>query len=147
MRGRKITPEQIETIKAIYAETGSVTKAADASGVSRPAASNYVKSDDEFDEVRREKRHDIIEAIAHARRLYAEHLAKPDIVAATDSRDAATVLGILTDKHQLLTGQATERRESRNLTSARDDLKRRIAEMTRRRAEGNVPDLGDLKAV
>jgi hypothetical protein len=136
MRGRKITPEQIETIKAIYAETESLTRAAEAAGVSLSTASNYVRSNDEFEEVRSEKRFDIIEAIARARQLYAEHLAKPEVVAQADPKDAATVLGILTDKHQLLTGKATERKENVNPETARENLRRRLGEMAERRKVG-----------
>jgi transcriptional regulator with XRE-family HTH domain len=132
MRGRKITPEQIEQIKAAYAETESLTKAAEAAGVSKSTASQYVSLNDEFEQVRTEKRLDIIEAIAKARIAYAEHLLKPEVVAQADPRDAATVLGILVDKHQLLTGKATERRENVNVNEAREDLRRRLGAMAGR---------------
>ena len=133
MRGSKITPRQVEAIKAAYAETGSIAATARAAGVPESTARKYAIGEDEFEEARVEKRLDIIEAIAHARTLYAEHLARPDVVLATQAKDAATVLGILTDKHQLLTGAATERREQVNVDSAREELRARIGEMARKR--------------
>jgi hypothetical protein len=132
MRGREISPEQVEVLKATYAETGSVTQAAEAAGVGKATASKYVRSDDEFERLRTEKRLDIIDEIARVRLLYIEHLAEDAVVGATDARDAATVLGILTDKHQLLTGRATERREQVNVDSAREQLKDRIEGIARR---------------
>lgn len=143
MRGRKVEPRQIETLKQIYAETGSIAEAARQAGLSRSTAFTYVKSEDEFEQVRTEKRLDIIDEIAEARRLYLAHLSKPDVISRTEAKDAATVMGILIDKHQLLTGRATERRENLNVDGAREDLKRRINEMARRRQEGGE----DLKVI
>lgn len=131
MRGRKLGPETIERIKAIYAETGSKAEAARQCGVSRTTVFNYADASDEFDEARREKRVDIIARVAEARALYLEHLADPAIVAATDAKDATVIFGILTDKHQLLSGEATERHE--HIDSPADRLSRRMDELAARR--------------
>lgn len=113
MRGKKITPEQIERIKAVYAETGNVAAAAREAGVSKSTAHKYCHSaSDEFEQVRTEKRRDIIEQIAEARLLYVEHLMQPAVIAGASAKDSATIVGILTDKHQLLTGGATARTET-----------------------------------
>ena len=129
----RITDKQVETIKAAYAETGSITQAARQAGVSLSTAHVYVRSNDSFEDVRREKRLDIIEEIARVRQLYIEHLAKPEVMATATAKDAATVFGILTDKHQLLTGEATERKEHLDPDAARERRRRRIEEMAERR--------------
>lgn len=134
MRGQKITPEQIERIKAIYAETGNISEAARAAGVRPATARKYVRQDDEFDKVRQEKRADIIEQIAAARLLYVEHLMKPEVIADADAKDAATVFGILTDKHQLLIGGATNRTETVQGETVRGMLTQRLDELALRRA-------------
>jgi hypothetical protein len=36
----------------------------------------------------------------------------PSVITPTNGRDAATIVGILTDKHQLLSGAATSRTET-----------------------------------
>lgn len=135
MRGQKITPEQIERIKAVYAETGNVAAAARAAGVTKSTAHKYCHaSHDEFEQVRTEKRLDIIEQIAEARRLYVEHLMKPEVIADADAKDAATVFGILTDKHQLLIGGATARTETTvSGESVRATLAQRLDELAARR--------------
>ena len=112
MRGKKITPEQIERIKATYAETGNVSEAARTAGVGFSTAQKYIRASDEFDKVRDEKRLDIIEQIAEARQLYVEHLMQPAVIATASAKDAATIVGILTDKHQLLSGGVTARTET-----------------------------------
>jgi predicted DNA-binding protein (UPF0251 family) len=134
MRGKQITAAQIEAIKAVYAETRSFTEAGRAAGVSRQTAREYVKTADDFAEIRREKRADIIAQIAEVRALYVAHLAKPDILAATTSKDAAVIVGILSDKHQLLSGQPTERHEF--IDDDRVAIAHRMDELaTRRRAK------------
>lgn len=132
MRGQKITPHQVEALKQFYAETGNVAAAARQAGIPYATAAAYVKNGDEFDKLRVEKRADIIDEIAKARLLYLAHLSRPETIAGAEAKDAATVFGILTDKHQLLTGKATERREHMDIGTAREDLKRRLDRMARR---------------
>lgn len=123
MRGQKITPEQIERVKAVYAETGNIREAARTAGVPEATARRYVKGDDGLTQVRAQKRVEAIAAVAHeradfaelladARETYIRHLMQPNVIASADAKDAATIIGILTDKHQLVTGAATARTEA-----------------------------------
>ncbi len=123
MRGKRITDAQIERIKAVYAETGNIAEAARAGDVSRTTALRYVRASDNLDEVRRQKRvetaaavarerADFAELLADAREQYIRHLMTPEVMATADAKDAATIIGILTDKHQLITGGVTARTEA-----------------------------------
>lgn len=122
-RGQRLSDEQIERIKAVFAESGNAAEAARAAGVSRGAARNYIHADAGLDEVRRQKRESAIAQVAHeradfaelladARETYIRHLMLPEVVASANAKDAATIVGILTDKHQLITGGATARTEA-----------------------------------
>lgn len=130
-KGQKVPPELIERIKAIYAETGSYAETARQCGVSTSTAKHYADLADDLEELRKEKRSDIIARIAEVRALYVDHLAKPAILAATTSKDAAVIVGILTDKHQLLSGEPTERHEHSDSPAER--LSRRMDELAARR--------------
>jgi molybdenum-dependent DNA-binding transcriptional regulator ModE len=138
MRGQKITPKQIEQIKAIYAETESLTAAAKAVGVSWATAEKYAKSSDEFEELRVEKRTVLIGSIAaelaEVRQLYLNRLKEPGVIAETSARDAALIIGITTDKFQLVTGEATERSEHVHTDDARARLAGKTDELAARRA-------------
>lgn len=71
-----------------------------------------------------EKRFDLVQAI---RDELAGILGEmPNARAEADYRALATGFGILTDKLQLLTGQATERTETINHDDPRDELARRL---------------------
>src|SRR5690348_9122701 len=130
MRGKRISDAQIERIKAVYAEIGIVAEAARAGGVSRTTARRYVRSSDNLDEVGRHKRveavaavarerADLAELLADAREPYIRYLMQADVMATADAKDAATIISILTDKHQLITGGATARTET-NVNGALD---------------------------
>lgn len=130
MRGKRINDVQIERIKAVYAETGNVSEAARACGVSESTARKYAHASDEFAKVRAQKRVDAIQQVAHeradfaelladAREQYIRHLMTPEVMATADAKDAATIVGILTDKHQLITGGVTARTET-NVNGALD---------------------------
>lgn len=138
MRGQRITPEKIETIKAVFAETDSLTAAAKAACVSMGTASKYAKSSDEFEELRTEKRALVIgsiaEELAEVRQLYLNHLKEVSVIAAASAKDAATVIGIVTDKEQLLTGKPTERSEHVHSDSARTAIASKVDDLAARRA-------------
>lgn len=123
MAREKLTDAQIERIKAVYAETGNKSEAARAAGVSRTSALRYITADAQMDSLRQQKRveaiatvarerADFAELLADAREAYIRHLMEPTVIATADAKDAATIVGILTDKHQLVTGAATARTEA-----------------------------------
>lgn len=139
--GRKpISDEQIEIIKATFAETGNLSAAARAAGCSISTASKYTDpvNKDEFEDIRNLKRVDIIDAITEAQIALIGAIKTKATSSDETTRDLATAFGILTDKHQLLTGQATERHEHRNTTEARESIARRIDELAERRRARDV---------
>lgn len=141
MRGQPISGEQIEQIKATYAETGNLRASARSAGVSVATAKKYVESSDEFEQVRTQKRVDIIEALADARIKLLNAMIEPDALKKASLGEKSIAFGVVTDKHQLLTGEATERHEHRDTTQARDALTRRVDELAeRRRARGTDGD-------
>lgn len=113
--GRKpITDEQIEHIKATFAETGNVRAAARAASCSVATASKYVSDPvrDEFEHIRTEKRVDIIEKIADAQAKLIDAIVDQAHLSKASMQELGTTFGILTDKRLLLTGQATARTET-----------------------------------
>jgi molybdenum-dependent DNA-binding transcriptional regulator ModE len=109
-QGQRLSDRQIETIRLAYAETGSVTAAARAAGCSRSAArSHLTAAPDNLAELRQEKRADIVAEIAHVRLVLLTAMGSAEKIAKASMAELATSFGILTDKHQLLTGGATSR--------------------------------------
>ena len=135
MGRKRISDEQIEIIKATFAETGNLSAAARAAKCSISTASKYVDpaTKDEFEDIRNEKRVDIIEALGAARIKLLNSMVEDDTLKKASLNEKAVAFGIVTDKHQLLTGEATERHEHRNTSEARDLLARRVDELAARR--------------
>jgi len=116
MRGSKATVEQIETMRATYALTRSYTAAAKAAGCSRETAKKYAISEDEFSEVRQQKLAVTIEKIivkcSEAQEKLLDAIMDDVKIGKASMQEAATAFGIITDKRQLLAGQATTRNEN-----------------------------------
>ena len=117
MRGRQLTVEQIETIRATYALTKSYTAAANAAGCSINGAKRYITSvDDEFADLRKEKTAITIEAIivkiSRVQERLLDAMLDPSKVEKASMQELATSLGIVTDKRQLLAGDPTSRSEN-----------------------------------
>lgn len=114
-QGSRITDEQIETIRATYAMTGKLTDAAKASGVSKSCAQKYIHTSDDLEQLRTEKTVATIETIivkcGEVQEKLLEALTDPARIAKASMQECATAFGIVTDKRQLLSGQATDRRE------------------------------------
>jgi hypothetical protein len=138
MRGQKITPEQVERIKQVYAECENAAQTARKVGVPESTVRKYVKTDDEFAEVRAEKRTALIgtiaEELAEVQRLYLAHLKEPEVIAGTSAKDSIIVIGTAVDKEQLITGKPTERSEHVHTDDARNRLAGRLDELSSRRA-------------
>lgn len=132
-QGKAITDEQIELIKATFAETGSVRAAARAAKVSVATAKKYAGTRDNFEQLRTVKRVNIIEALAEARITLLNAMVEPTTLAKASLSEKSIAFGVVTDKHQLLTGEATERHEHRDANQAREALARRIDELAERR--------------
>lgn len=112
-QGQRLTDEQVETIRAVFSEGGSLGDAARAAACSKNSARKYAPPpDDNLAQLRTEKKADIISRIAEVRSMWLEHLAEEDVIAKADGRESVIVFGTLTDKHQLMTGAATSRTET-----------------------------------
>lgn len=109
----KLTDRQIETIRLSYAETGSQRQAARRAGCAVSSVKQYlVPVMDELEHIRTQKKIDIIEEIASVRLALLTAMGTPEKIAKASMQELATSFGILTDKHQILTGGATERTET-----------------------------------
>lgn len=138
--GRKpIDDEQIETLKAVYAETGKYDVAAKAAGVSWSTAKKHIDNQDEYESIRERKRVDIIAKIADVQIKLLDAMVEPANLAKATLQEKATAFGIVTDKRQLISGEATERHEHRDTTQARDLLSRRVDELAERRRARGAP--------
>lgn len=114
-QGSRITDEQIETIRATYTLTGKFADAAKAAGVSISTARRYVTETDNFEELRAEKKAQTIEHVivkcGEAQEKLLAAMVDDAKLSKSSLQEIATAFGIVTDKRQLLSGQATDRRE------------------------------------
>lgn len=107
-----ISDEQVELVKATFAETGNYSLAAKAAGCSVSTAKKYADNRDQFERIRNEKRIDIIAKITELQLKLIEAMMEPEHLRRASFQEIATAFGISTDKKLLLTGQATQRVES-----------------------------------
>lgn len=110
-----LTDEQIETIRATYAMTGKYSDAARAAGCSVGSAHKYVHLSDDLENLRTEKRAVTIEQVivkcGEAQEKLLAAMVDEAKLSKSSLQEIATAFGIVTDKRQLLSGQATDRRE------------------------------------
>ena len=71
-QGKKISTEQVEVLRQVYAETGNISDAARSAGIARSAASRYLTKvlpaqGDDLDGLRRDKTAEVIERIHEVR--------------------------------------------------------------------------------
>lgn len=137
-QGQRLSDWQIETIRLAFAETGNMSHAARKAGCAFNTAKKYIVDHlDELTKLRNEKRGDVVAQVAELRVRVIEEMFTTTRLGKASLSELGILFGILTDKHQLLTGEATDRHEHRNTTEARDTLARRIDELAeRRRARG-----------
>lgn len=136
-----ITDEQVETIKAVYAETGKIDLARKAAGVSWETARKYAGSRDEYESIREQKRIPIIEKIVAVQVALLDAIIEPAALLKASLQEKATAFGIVTDKYQLMIGEATERHEHRDANESRESFARRVDELAeRRRSRGTDLD-------
>lgn len=112
-RGEKISPEVAEQIKAHYAMTGSLAKTAKHFGVSSQTVMKFRDEDpDKFEEMRTYNKEQFIRDAWKTLGLLFE--AVPLKVPEAPLKEITTSIGIITDKLQLLQGEATTRSENAN---------------------------------
>ena len=81
----------------------------------------YWRNHPDFAELRQKTREDVAEQMWATIQIGVDEVAKGLQNPKAPLRDKATALGILYDKHALLTGSATSRSESRDLTGTMSD--------------------------
>lgn len=139
-----LTDEQIERLHLEYSVTGKVDRAAKAAGVSWAAAKKYLSQPIDpltpLSQVREQKKIDIATSLGNAAVALIEAMVDKQKLSDAELRDIAVALGITIEKMQLVTGQATERYEHRDVDTSRTELARRIDELAdRRRAKQADP--------
>lgn len=133
MAKAEITDEQIETIKLTYAQTGKYRAAARAAHCSVFSAKKYADNRDEYEHLRTEKKIDIIAKMADVQIKLLDAIVDPATIAKASLQERATAFGIVTDKRQLMSGEATERHEHRTADEDREQFARRLDELAERR--------------
>ena len=113
-QGSRLTDWQIETIQQAYAETGNVAHAAREAGCAYNTAKSYVRDHhDELTKLRNEKRADVVTTMMAVRTRALEELITPSRLSKASIPELSTLVGVMTDKIQLLTGGATHRTETK----------------------------------
>ena len=122
-----------------HAAVTSNRAAAKASGVNE-ASIRYWRKDPEFAHLLEASRDALAEDFWVAIQIGVEEVAK-GLRGDAPLRDKAIALGVLYDKHALLTGAATSRTESRDLTGTLpdEDLIAAVREAERITGEGGAP--------
>ena len=143
-----ITDEQIERLHLEYAQTGRLRASARAVGISVSTAKRYIdlekaNPDSVLEQVRTQKRIEIAEHIGNVQAAILRKMEEDITLGKASYQELATAFGILTDKRQLITGQATERHEHRDADTPRAELARRIDELAERRRAKQPADIAD----
>ena len=114
---RRYTKRQKATA-VIAAEMSSVAAAAEQTGIPRTSIMNWM-DDPEMVELRQKTREELAsDSMALAHKALGEIKRRmPEF----EPRDLTILFGVLTDKGSLLSGHATERSETRDLTAHLDD--------------------------
>ena len=147
--GAALSDDQIERLHIEYALTRKVDRAAKAAGVSWAAAKKYLSQPIDpltpLSQVREQKKIDIAAKLGDLQVVLIEALMRDEKIAKASFQELANTLGIATEKRQLITGQATERHEHRDLDEPRQHLASRIDELAARRRAND--DSGRAAAV
>ena len=107
----------------LAADMTSAEAAAEATGIPRTTI-GYWLDKPEFVALRHKARESLAEEMSVIARLAAQKLVEAVLAGRLEPRDLITALGVATDKMQLLTGQATDRLETRDITATLDDHER-----------------------
>lgn len=119
-RRRYTKRQKVVAISAAMAS--SVTAASEQLGI--PATTiDYWMDRPEFVKLREKTREDLAQEMTTLAHLFATKLSQR--VDELEPRDLVVALGIVTDKAQLLSGQATTRNENRTLTDGLNDHEKR----------------------
>lgn len=116
---RKYTRKQ-KLAAVMAAEIAGVTQAAEQSGIPHQTISYWLERP-EFSEYRRKAREDMAEEVGVVAHLAWQRVAEALRAGTLEPRDALFAADKATTLYQLVTGQATNRTETRDLSDAFDD--------------------------
>lgn len=114
---RRYTRRQKATA-VVTAELSSAMAAAEATGIPRQTIA-YWLDDPAFSELRRKTREDSAEGFDVLIHMAQGRLR--ELIPVMEARDLVTLLGVATDKAQLISGKATARTESKAVTDGMTD--------------------------
>lgn len=97
-QGRKIDDKTREEIRAYYASCGNKKATARNFGISESTVRKIVNESDDFAELRAQKKSEHIEKAWQTINAYIAHINRPDLIAKTNARDSAIVIGTMWDK-------------------------------------------------
>lgn len=117
---RRYTKRQKATA-VIAAEMSSVSAAAESEGIPESTLRRWMDHPD-MAELRAKTREDLADEAKVLQQLAAAQIKAR--IAEFEPRDLTVLYGVMTDKAQLLSGQATMRTENRTLTEGMDDHER-----------------------
>ena len=112
---------KVKAAAVVEAALSTVTAASEAMDIPRQTIQYWVESE-EFSELRRKTREDQAEGWSVLGQLAQAELKKR--VPTMEARDLVILAGLATDKSQLLSGHATARTETRDITDNLDDTER-----------------------
>lgn len=140
-QGVRLSDQQIETIRAAWVLTGNGSYAAKAAGCATSTANKYIKDHhDELRQLRQEKAPDIAEILNAVLNEVLSGMLDPSKVRDANLNQLATTAGIVIDKMQLLSGQATARTETMAVDPGRlTPEEREQARRLRAKLLGEVP--------
>jgi transposase-like protein len=106
---RPWTDADKERAIAVYVTTGNLSRTSRETGVPISTLRDWLKEQpaEKVKEAREEAQAEFVRKAWEGVTAHVEHLAERSAIAATTARDSATIVGILIDKIQLVTGQPT----------------------------------------
>lgn len=119
MRGKKRS--ETDRIRALgIAVVEGAQAASDKTGIPRRTISLWMDNP-EYAELRQKTREELAEGFKALAHLSMSALLEQVKAGQVDSRDLTILLGVATDKHLLMSGEATSRNESKDITRDLDD--------------------------
>jgi hypothetical protein len=140
MAGRRRYTKREKATAVIAAEMSNELQASEATGVPRSTL-RYWMDDPQFASLRQKTREDAVAGFGVL--MHAAQGRLMTLIPTMEARDLTVLLGVATDKAQLLAGHATDRTETRDLGNPFDDHETRaLVESARKYLGGDGPAEG-----
>lgn len=120
MTERRRYTKREKAVAVTAALASSTTAAAEETGIPRQTIQYWLDAP-EFGELRQKTKADLIEAMGAIAHLAADRLIRAIVAGEVEPRDLIVALGVATDKRQLLSGEATNRTETKTLSDGLND--------------------------